>query len=168
MSQSLFYSLEHCILTLNGHQVVGWADEADALSFEPHETSSVVVGPDGLMIVSNLGHRGGQLTVKTLANSPSTKFFGQQQSVIRTGGVVVWSGTLTNTISGINLALEDGALINTPISISFGNEIPPSIENVFAFETVEMSWDGLQSRPRPLEPSGRVVGAIGGGGGGGQ
>lgn len=157
MAQSLFYSIEHCALQLNGHTVTGWADEGDALSFEPHETSAVKVGPDGMMIVSNLGARGGRLTIKTLANSPTTKFFGLYQSIIRQGGVVVISGTLTNAISGLNMTFRDGALVTTPLSISFGNESPPSIENIIVFETIEMVWESLQSRPRPLEPSASVV-----------
>lgn len=149
MPSSLFRSLEHVQFTLNGHLFSGWADESEALMIELHTVANYTVGPDGVMAVAGTGHRGGEVTTKTMVNSDSSKFIASLHALIRRGGVVEFSGTLINTVFGENLTLDGGVIIETPHIVSYGNDAPDAYETRFMFEKIEATADSVQSRPLP-------------------
>jgi len=147
MSQNV--SLEHTVARINGHEIEGWAAVADALLFPDNQLANYVIGPDGTKSVSSTAFRGGEITFKLLANSPSTKFFFQQLARIQRGAVVEFSGTITNTQTGASVRLERGHMQMAPMGQTLGNDTATAREFVIHFESILPNYDGVQTTSRP-------------------
>ena len=149
MSQNV--SIEHTIVDVNGHRVSGWAGAADALQLPDQTLANVEVGPDGTMVASSTGMKGGVVTFKLLANSPTTAFFMQQLAQIQRGAVIEWMMTITNPQTGWSVTAERGVMTVSPLGQSLGNAVPPAREFQLHFETIIPNYDGAQTAPVPVQ-----------------
>ena len=143
-------SIEHTEAIFNGHRVQGWAPVADALMLPDITLAEESVGPDGLMVVSSTGEKGGPVVFKLQANSPSTAFFLQQMAVILRGAAVEWSGTITNSMTGASTRCERGFLKVSPAGQTLGNGTPPPREFTLRFESTIPNYDGAQMQSPPV------------------
>ena len=145
----MFFSLEHTIVQINGHNCGGWADEDDALMMPDVELAQVVRGADGQMLATSTGNRGGQISLKFLANSKSNQFFMEQAVRIKQGAVVNFSGTINNPQSGVSVQLDNGVMVQAPLGQTQGRSAAASREFVFEFETITPNYDGANFNSPP-------------------
>jgi len=138
-------SLIDSIVILNGHLVEGWANDANALMFDPSIEAVVYeYGPDGTMIASRTGIKGTPLTIKLQANSPSGKFFWQQSEIVREGRAIEWHGSVAQP-HGLFHSLSKGVMTHYPGGQSLGSGIAPMIEFAFAFQECKRNPDAIRS-----------------------
>ena len=138
----MIISPEHTVVIFNGHQVQGWSEDADAIGLPDIELASVRRGADGKMAAFSSGNKGGQVTLKLLPNSPSTRFFMQQVARILDGASVVWNGTVQNPQLGSGTRLLRGVMITGPGGLTQGMGDTANRNFVFEFERVIPDWDG--------------------------
>ena len=136
------FSLEQCKLVLNGHEVTGWSDDTDAISFPNIDIASVKRGADGKMASSSSGEKGGPVVMKLLANSPSAKFFQNAATAQLNGAAVSWNGIFRDPINGISVAMTQGTLTNVPLGPTMGKGDVANKEFTIEFETVVADYSG--------------------------
>ena len=143
-------SLEHTVVTLNGHRVLGWAADANALDMPAINLAETEVGADGQMVVSSTGNKGGPVGIKLQSVSPSAVYFFKQAEVAKQGGSVVWNGSIRNAQTGATTRLERGVLKTVPGGQSLGNTTAPMLEFVFEFESIKGNYDGAKVQNPPV------------------
>ena len=143
-------SLQHTVVRINGHTHEGWAAQSDALTLPDITVAATEVGPDGLMVASSTGMRGGEVVMKFLANSRTRAFYGQQMSEIQRGAVKNFSGSIANSQTGETTRLDRGVLISAPSGTTLGNAVPPSRDVTIMFESVISNFDGFNAQPAPV------------------
>ena len=143
-------SLHDTVVRLNGHTVGGWAKQADALMFPDIDIAQYEIGPDGLMVVSATGIRGGEVTLKLQSNSPSRAFMQQQFEQQKNGAEIEWTGTVSNARTGETTRLERGAMIKGPAAQTLGDGVAPAREFVIVFESILNNADSLRSDTPPV------------------
>ena len=147
MSQNI--SIEHTVVTLNGHKCEGWANVADAIQLPDVDLSQTETGPDGLDVTSSTGMRGGEVVFKFQANSRTRAFLGNQVAQIQKGANIVFEGSISNSQTGETTRLERGKIQTAPLGTTLGNAIPPPREFTFKFESILSSYDGFKSQAAP-------------------
>ena len=145
---SLDISIEHATVLINGHRVQGWAAEADALLLPEIDLANTTRGPDGLLLASSTGNRGGEVSFKLLANSESAAFFGRQVAEIRRGARIIFEGSYEDQ-TGYSITFERGVFMRAPFGRTLGNTTPATRVFVFDFESIVESWDGVQTARPP-------------------
>ena len=130
------YGPEHLTVTLNGHDVQGWANVADFF-MPPQDTEfyTVRIGPRGDAFYYRRGAaRGGEVKIVLMPQSESVTFFEQQAEVVARGGFVDWNGTARNSANGKSLTMERGILRRAPKGEQFGEEGVENKTFIFYFE----------------------------------
>lgn len=143
-------SLEHTTVVTNGHRVTGWAAAADAFQVPDLTLAVVEVSPDGTMLVSSTGVKGGPVMLKLLANSPSTAFLMRQLAQIQRGAVISWELSASNSQTGWSVTAERGAMTKAPLGQSLGNAAAPAREFELTFELIIPNYDGAQTADPPV------------------
>ena len=144
------FSIEHTTVTINGHVCEGWADDGEAIAFPEIDLIEDSVGPDGLLVVSSTGERGGEMMFKFQANSVSVAFFGVQLTRALRGGPVIFSGTIVNNQSGVTTRLEGGVMKNAPMGQSLGKGTPKQQEYTIRFQSILTNYDAMQTQAAPV------------------
>lgn len=146
----MFVSLEHAVMTLNGHTCQGWADDAEGIMIPDITLTNITKGADGLMAVSSTGERGGEIELKFQPLSPSVQFFGQLLARYQRGLPVIFEGTLVNQPMGINTQFQRGVFTSAPLGQSFGNKDPKVQIYKINFQVILTNYDGMQVVPAPV------------------
>ena len=132
------YGPEHLTVTMNGHEVQGWANVADFF-MPPQDTEffGVKIGPLGDAFYYRKGAaRGGEVKIVLMPNSESTTFFDQQAQVVAQGGFVEWNGTARNSANNKSLTMESGVLRRAPKGEQFGDEEVAAKTYIFYFQDI--------------------------------
>lgn len=140
---SLFFDLEHTVVRINGHRLGGWADEEDAFMLPDIDLYETTRGADGKMLANSTATRGGEVTIKLLANSPSTAFFMQQWAQIVQGGRVEFNGSWSNSQSGASGRFQRGVMKKGPAGQTLGKSAAATREFVFDFESILATYDSV-------------------------
>ena len=136
-------SLERTTVTLNGHTIQGWSEDADALTMPgDHELVTTRRGADGMLAGFGTGARGGEISIKLLPIGPSTRFFMQQVTAILGGQRVVWEGSISNEETGAGFTLTRGVMTKVPLGQTMGSGDFANQVFVFEFEEIVPSYDG--------------------------
>ena len=148
------FNIEGTTIQLNGHEVKGLSEDADALTMpDSFELATVRRGATGDMAVFSTGDRGGQVAIKLLPHSESLPFFMQQMAVLRGGGVVVWDGEITNTQAQWSFRLRRGVLVSGPLGQTMGKSDVANQTFTWEFEDIIPSYEKVQSQsdqPGPI------------------
>lgn len=136
------FSLEQSNLNLNGHDVTGWSDDTDALSFPNIDLASIKRGADGGMIATSTGDKGGPVILKLRANSPSAKFFQNAVTAQINGAAVLWNGLYRDPVNGVTVALVNGTLVNAPLGPTMGKGDVANREFTIEFQLVVADYSG--------------------------
>jgi len=124
---------------IGGHRVSGWSEDTDALMMpEAFELLTVRRGADGRLIGSNTNDRGGPVTLKLLANSPSTAFFMSAAAKLLSEPetIICWYGSVRNTAQGYSFTLENGVLTQFPLGQNAGKGTIANQLFTFEFERI--------------------------------
>ena len=125
------------VLILNGTRITGLSDDDPPVEFEEVELATAVFGMDGGMYTNDTGKRGGEVTVKLLPASPSTKWLMRHAARIKGGARVNWSGSYGDPVLSYKVALNGGVLTKPPTAIVPGQ----SANFVFTFEEITPDFD---------------------------
>jgi len=136
------FSLEKCTFNMNGHNVTGWSDDTDALSFPSIDISTSKRGASGKKITSSTGEKGGPVVVKLLANSKSAKFFMNAVTAQLNGAAVSWNGLFRDPVNGISVICTVGNLQNVPLGQTMGKGDVANLAFTFDFELVIPDYSG--------------------------
>jgi len=136
------FSLEQSTLNLNGHNVTGWSDDTDALSFPSIDIATSKRGADGKKVSSSTGEKGGPVTIKLLANSKSTKFLMNAVTAQLNGAAVSWNGIFRDPVNGVSVAMTNGTLQNVPLGQTMGKGDVANKEFTIDFELVVPDYSG--------------------------
>ena len=132
------YGPEHLTVTMNGHEVMGWANVADFF-MPPQATDffAVKIGPLGDAFYYRKGAaRGGEVKIVVMPNSDTATFFDQQAEVVAQGGFVEWNGTARNSANGKSQSYELGILKTAPKGEQFGEEEVAAKTYIFYFQDI--------------------------------
>ena len=134
----MYVSIEHTVVTLNGHVVRGWSEDGQALEM-PTEfvLASVRRGPQGGMVGADSGMKGGPVTIKLLPNAESLSFFERQVAAIlgdeeTPGAVIRWQGRVEDLVNGKHWELVNGLMVNGSLGVSLG--AGTNSDQMFRFE----------------------------------
>ncbi len=148
MAQNI--SIEHTVVTINGHVCQGWAAAADALSLPDIQLANHEISPDGLKIVASTGMRGGIVTFKFQANSVSRKWFGQQVAMIQRGAAINFEGSIANSQTGETTRLSRGHMEVAPAGTTIGNAVAAAREFQVHFESIIANFDAFTAQHIPV------------------
>ena len=143
-------SLQHTVVTVNGHRCEGWAAAADALLLPDIQVANHEIGPDGLKVVSSTGMRGGPVVFKFLANSRSRAQFGRWYAQIQKGARMTFEGSISNAQTGESTRMERGHIETGPAGTTLGNAVPAAREFTIVFESIITPFDGFQAQSAPV------------------
>lgn len=127
------------IIFLSGipHEISGWSDSADCLSLpDASELNMVKKGADGKMVASNTGEKGGEVTIKVLANSPFVDRMAAEIELIKQGVQIPAQLLITNQTVGDTTACANGSLKTAPVGVTYGKGEVGEMVYVWEFETI--------------------------------
>lgn len=136
-------SIEHTTVTLNGHEVTGLTDDAEAIMFPDIEIASVKRGATGKMMTNRTGNKGGKFSLKLLPNSESLPFFAQQFAQQLLGASITWNGSVVNHLTGQSSRLEKGVMVNGPSGQTLGKGEAKDQVFEFEFEKIVSNYDAV-------------------------
>ena len=125
-------SVVNVAANFNGHDVVGWSEDADAFSCPDVDLVNVTRGGDGRLSTSNTGNLGGRVMLKLQPVSRSTRFFMNMVSVVRNGGFIDWNAFVRYLDTGVTLTLVGGVLVRAPLGQTVGKGA--AAPRIFEFE----------------------------------
>ena len=133
----------HIELILNGHRIVGWADDDPPYEFESEEAAEYKRGQDGGLYGRSMQSFGAKLTIKLDPSSPSTQWCIQQEQMRKNAeksgdSIRVFAGTISDSAAGISMQLAGGGIVKFP-PWSVANQ---SYEAEIEFEEVTSEVDG--------------------------
>ena len=153
MSQILSNAHIECII--NGHRMVGLADEDRPFEFPSGEDMvDVSTGPDGGVYGTNTAMFGGPFTVRVQPSSPTAQWFMQEkeswrQDLINGTATRVYSGSYSDPVQGRSARFEGGFLQNVPDM----SEPGVTYESVVYFERIITNVDGASFLPPLSSPA---------------
>jgi len=136
------FSLEHCSFNMNGHEVQGWSDDTDALSFPVMDISTSKRGADGKKVTSSTGEKGGPVVLKLLANGKSAKFLMNAVTAQLNGASVSWNALFRDPVNGVTIACTNGNLQNVPLGQTMGKGDVANLAFTIDFELVIPDYSG--------------------------
>ena len=143
-------SFEHIKLTLNGHTFQGWANEDPPVEFPDIEFLETDWGKDGTLYASNTAIRGGEVMVKLLPSSRSTKKVLNWVSERQRGKRLSFKGTFSDPELGFTVTLRGGLLTQAAAAA-----VPDkTYEATFTFEEILPNYNTAQFDPKPASTSG--------------
>lgn len=143
-------SLEHTVVTVNGHRAQGWANTADALQMPDLVLAEEAFGADGTLLASSTGMKGGAIILKFLANSPTAAFLFRQLASIQRGSVINFEATIENRQAGWRVNCARGFMKQAPLGQTLGNAVAPAREFTITFETIIPNYDGARTQSAPV------------------
>jgi hypothetical protein len=130
-------SLEGSKVIINGITVEGWADDEEVLILpEAYERYIVNKGADGLQVAGSTGEKGGEVTFKLLANSPTVQIFQGFVLAEKNGASIEWNG-IVNYSDGSVVAMVKGVMKKAPLGYTLGKGAPKNMEYVFEFQNLD-------------------------------
>ena len=138
-------SIRHIDFTINGHRIDGWADDDPPYEFPDIDTVEIKYGKDGSLYASDTGIQGGEVMLKLLPDSRSTKqilrWFAERQR----GTALEFTGSFNDTERGYSVQMKGGFLKRCPA----GTSINKTFEPVFEFEQILPDYDAADFDPPP-------------------
>ena len=162
---SNWLSLDTTQVIIDGHRCEGWSDEANGLEFSNPELAMAKRGPEGKRIMNSTGNKGGDVTLRFMPNSRSTKFFMQKLASQLNGDRSSFNGEV-NYGNGATIQMYNGVLRQAPFGQSLGTEAA-SMEFIIDFELIVPNYNaalftGLPNNPSGVFPRSGSVGTQGG------
>lgn len=130
-------STRSSILILNGVRITGFSDDDNPVEFDESELATVKFGQDGTLYANATGKQGGEMTVKLLPSSPSTKWLMRHAARIKAGAVIYWNGSYGDPSLNYKATLRGGIMTKPPNAIVPGTD--PSF--MFTFEEIIPDFD---------------------------
>ena len=137
-------SIIHSVLTINNHEVGGYADEDGALSLPDSELYNVRRGPTGETVYSYNGMRGGELELRLLPTSPSAVFFIRMGQQIKNGSRIRVDGDYSNLSLGYSVKFRNGVLKSLPPGPTLGSTGAGNLTFMFDFESIISDFDDFR------------------------
>jgi len=106
MSSQLGLSVTSVVI--NGVTITGFSEDADAVTIPEIEVAAPVYGADGKMLVVGTGTKGGLVTLKLLASSPSIAFLTPLSQLSQVGAGVILEGFIRSTTQSSSCSLQNG------------------------------------------------------------
>ena len=129
--------------------VTGFSDDSDAIMFpQDDEYASVVTGADGEILVIRQGNRGGEVTIKLLVTSETTrKLMGLVSGQLGSDPKVLRVEYMTFDDSPNNIlhTCNDGYLVKFPRGVTIGAGAVSPMMFTFFFETIIPDWSGTSN-----------------------
>ena len=141
----------HRDIIINGHRVVGFADEQRPAEWSTgEELYNAIRGKTGALQVSSNGVVGRGLTLRVLGTSDTAKWgIGQLQAyhrAVKDGTQhIIYKGTDADAVEGSSLRMEGGVLMDCPVK----REPDTTFEFSFLFEEVVPNDDGSTTSSAP-------------------
>ena len=138
----------HVDLLLNGHRVVGWAEDDPPYDWDYEESSQRKRGQDGTLYGLSLPAFGGTFRGMLQPGSPSTRWCIQQEQ-LRKNAIKdrmrprVFGGSFSDPAFGLSYTLSGGIIVIFPATMVANRSYEFSIE----FEEITSSVDGAVFQP---------------------
>ena len=144
------FSLEHTIVTLNGHTIEGWASETAAIEWPNTEATTWTYSPDGKMMGVRSGMKGGPMIFRVQANSPTAAWFARkfQKYIHGDGEPERFEGSYENPNAGISGTFTNGYFTSGPAGQSIGTEVAMQ-EYTLNFEVIRYNADAAKYTSAP-------------------
>ncbi len=133
-------SLLDGVLTINGVDIVGFADSENALDFPNTDISAIRRGADGSTVSGATGNFGGPVNIMLLQNSPSFKFLMTLTQARKFGAFVNMNGFYRHEVGGFSLSLLRGTITNAPTGPTFGTGAPPAKTFTIEFGRIDSNY----------------------------
>lgn len=138
----------HIECILNGHRVIGWAEEDPPYEFEYEDAAEYVEGHDGGLYGLGRPRLGGTFMLKLQPTSPTTQWAVKQEQERKNAhkekrALRVYSGSISDPVQGVEATLSGGGIIMIP-AFPIANQ---TFEVRFMFEEIESSVDGGTFHP---------------------
>jgi len=134
---AIYRALDLSTVILNGITFSGWSQDEDALTLPDASTFSVFEkGADGLMVAGRTGEKGGEVTFKLLANSPTVQALQAIVLAEKNGASVEFSG-IVNYNDGSVVTLDRGIIKTAPNGYTLGKGAPKVMSYVFEFQVID-------------------------------
>lgn len=134
---SQFRALDLSTVILNGITFSGWSQDEDALTMPDAFVLAITeTGADGLLVAGRTGAKGGEVTFKLLANSPTVQ---ELQAIVlaeKNGGSVQFSG-IVDFSDGSVATLDKGVLKTAPNGYTIGKGVPKVMSYVMEFQVID-------------------------------
>lgn len=128
-----------------GHRITGLADEDPPVEMPIIEVETETWGKDGTLYTDSTGRRGGEVKVKLLPTSVSTKHLMRKFAEIQGGRRINWEGFYGDILLNQHSLLRGGRMKMAPATISPG----VTAEFTFVFEEIIPSFDSAEFEPSP-------------------
>lgn len=135
-------SLESFTLNLNGIEVDGWADDADAFTPPTVDSLAERVGADGKMVVVATGNKGGEVIVKLMPNSRAGKQIMNAYAAQVAGVVLQWNGIGMDHRNNVVTSFIGGYLKRATTGPTMGKGAVGNFEFTFVFEKIIPDYSG--------------------------
>ena len=136
---SMLRALDLSSVILNGITFTGWSQDEDALTLpDAAELSVFQKGADGLMVAGRTGEKGGEVTFKLLANSPTVQPLQTFILAEKNGAFVEWNGIIKYSDNSI-VTLAKGIMKKVPLGYTLGKGTPKTMSYVFEFQNIDFS-----------------------------
>lgn len=134
---AIYRSLDLSSVILNGITIEGWSEDEDALTMpDSIELAVIKKGADGLMVAGRTAEKGGEVTLKLLANSSTVQALQAIVLAEKNGAAVNFSGVITYNDGSI-ATLDKGVLKNAPNGYTLGKGAPGTMSYVFEFQVID-------------------------------
>jgi hypothetical protein len=134
---SQFRSLEASKVVLNGITFEGWSQDEDALTLpDAFERYAKQTGADGLKVYGTTGEKGGEVTIKLLANSPTVQILQGFVLAEKNGAFIEWNGIVKYNDNSI-ATLAKGVMTKMPLGLTLGKGAPKTMTYVFEFQNID-------------------------------
>ena len=130
-------SLEGSKVILNGITCQGWSQDEDALTLpDAFERYITQTGADGLKVSGTTGEKGGEVTFKFLANSPTVQILQGFVLAEKNGAYIEWNGIIKYNDNSI-VTLSKGVMKKAPLGYTLGKGAPKTMSYVFEFQVID-------------------------------
>ena len=138
-------SSRHINLILNGHRFTGYAEDDPPVEFPDMDLVETVTGRDGAMYANDTAMLGGDVTVKLLPTSESSKQVLRWLAQRQRGERLEFEGEYGDTALGYDVVLRGGVMKTCAPATVPGK----TFEVVFAFEELIPNYDGARFAAAP-------------------
>ena len=134
---AIYRALDLSSVILNGITLEGWSEDEDALTMpDAMELAVIKKGADGLMVAGRTGEKGGEVTLKFVANSSSVQTLSAIVLAEKNGAALNFSGII-NFNDGSVVTLDKGVLKTAPNGYTLGKGAPKTMSYVFEFQVID-------------------------------
>ena len=118
-------------------KVTGWSDSSDCLSLpDSSELNMFKKGATGKMVASGTGEKGGEVSLKILANSPFVDAMSAEIGLIKAGSQFPIFIHIQNKTVGDYIECINGVLKTAPDGVTYGKGEVGEMVYVLEFETI--------------------------------